>query len=201
MKLIQKLALATTGMAMAISAVGAEPASAAEFVLSGTFNGFLESTSPLLTSLDSFDGIYSVDEFPVSAPVSLTSWNINLRNQSGNVVFNFNNLAPSASASIGPSFSDPSSPTDLRFEAGLQELLLRFPPSFDGTGTTDDGLFRNNLPPDTFGFTTGRFIETATSQPVPEPITFAGSMLALGIGWRLKKFKKHDKDKDLAIHD
>lgn len=173
MKLIQKLAFATTGVAMLI-ALGGKPALAGDFSVFGTFNdSFLEGRSPFLDSLKSFDGIYSVEgELPVNTPVSLTSWNVNVRDELGNVVFNFNNLTQSASSSI--------SPFSLNFQAGRENLNLFFTQEFDGSGTTDDGLFRIDVPPGKIGFSIGRFVDSATSRPgrtVPEPNTISAVVL------------------------
>ncbi len=187
MKLIQKLAFATTGVAMLI-AVGAKPANAGDFSLLGRFSDrFLEGGSLFLETLDSFDGIYSVEGgLPVNTPVSLTSWDVNVRDKSGNVVFNFNNSKPSASASIDPILNSPA----LIFKAGEESLNLRFNPGFDGNGTTDSGLFRIEPPPGFIGFSRGRFVESATSRPtrtVPEPNTISALVFAGGAVLLMKR--------------
>jgi hypothetical protein len=179
MKLMQKLAIATSGLAMFVATVGAKPSLAADFFLSGNFNGILESSSPFLESLATFDGTYSVSGLPVDSQTDLTSWDINLRDTSGDVVFNFNNSTESSSAFIAPQ----DTLSQLRFASGLNELFLSFPGNFDGTGTSDGGAFINTLPPGTIGFTSGRLIESATSQPVsrrrvPEPHALGALLLA-----------------------
>jgi hypothetical protein len=190
MKLIQKLAFATTGVAILI-AVGTKPANAGDFSVLGTFNdSFLEGSSPFLESLKSFDGIYSVEgELPVNTPVSLTSWNVNVRDELGNVVFNFNNLTQSGNASI--------SPFSLDFQAGTENLNLFFPQEFDGSGTTNDGLFRIDVPPDKIGFSIGRFVDSATSRPrrtVPEPNTISALVLAGGAVLLMKRKVETQRD-------
>ncbi|MCW5316298.1 PEP-CTERM sorting domain-containing protein [Nostoc sp. KVJ3] len=197
-RLSQATATAGLGFAM-LAAIGTHPAQAVNlktFNIVGNFASAAEDGSvglPVNLANASFNGTYTVDvdQLPASSSfVDLTSWNINLvkdntvlrtlsNSLAGNTAYIQENILAFADAGLLTGQNN-----------NLYSLELDFPSNFTGTGSTNDGKFLDNSDlgsVQSSGLTAVTFVN---SEPVPEPSTFAGTVVVATIGFWLKKKQK-----------
>ncbi|MEH2351530.1 MAG: PEP-CTERM sorting domain-containing protein [Nostoc sp.] len=192
-------ATATAGLGFAMLAAIGNPAQAVNlktFNLVGNFASAAEDGSvglPVNLANASFNGTYTVDvdQLPASSSfVDLTSWNINLV-KDNTVLRTLSNSLAGNTAYIQENilaFSDAGLLTGQN--QNLSSLELDFPSNFTGTGSTNDGNFLDNSglgSVESSGLTAVTFVN---SEPVPEPSTFAGTVVFATIGFWLKRKQK-----------
>ncbi|WP_017654364.1 PEP-CTERM sorting domain-containing protein [Fortiea contorta] len=193
MKLLRSLAAAAASFAL-LASVGNASAKAADFSLSGRFASTAVNNStalPVQLQNGSFDGTYSYSGGAVSAgsQASLSSWLINLRNASNTILKTYSSSLAGNIAGINGKPSGSNSDF-LIFSDSDTQLQLAFPTGFVGIGnlttnnTFSSGEFTFNAAGNANNFI-GAI--SATSTPVPEPLTVGGTLVAAGVGMALKK--------------
>ncbi|MEH2248851.1 PEP-CTERM sorting domain-containing protein [Nostoc sp.] len=197
-RLSQATATAALGLAM-LAAIGTDPAHAVNFKtfnISGNFAPAAVDGSvglPVNLANGSFNGTYTVDvdQLPASSSfVDLTSWTVNLVNDN-TVLRTLSNSLAGNTAYIQENilaFADAGLLT--KQNHNLYSLELDFDRNFTGTGSTNDGKLLDNSDlanVQSSGITAVTFVK---SEPVPEPQTFAGTVVVTTIGLWLKRKQK-----------
>lgn len=192
-KLSQATAVTALGVAM-LTSVGNAPAHAVNlqsFNLSGQFaSQALNGSTGIAVDLQdgSFDGNYTVDVdlLPTSSQVSLTSWIINLRDTSNNILKTFSS---STIGNTGLVVNDGLLFTNTIASSTGQEtasLGLVFAPGFTSPAIgLSDGLFSSVT------FKQGNIVSGQLPiKPVPEPLSTTGVAVAGAMGLWLKRKQK-----------
>ncbi|WP_334959646.1 PEP-CTERM sorting domain-containing protein [Nostoc sp.] len=197
-RLSQATATAALGFAM-LAAIGTDPAQAVNlktFNISGNFApAALDGSVGLPVNLanSSFNGTYTVDvdQLPTSSSfVDLTSWTVNLVNDN-TVLRTLSNSLAGNTAYIQENilaFADAGLLT--KQNHNLYSLELYFDRNFTGTGSTNDGKFLDNSNLGSVQSSGITGVTFAKSEPVPEPQTFAGTVVVATIGLWLKRKQK-----------
>ncbi|WP_190683104.1 PEP-CTERM sorting domain-containing protein [Nostoc sp. FACHB-110] len=195
-KLSQATAVTALGVAM-LASVGSTSAHAATFktfTISGNFKpqAAIGSTG-IAVSLQggTFDGTYTVDidKLPTSTQVPLTSWLINLRDTSNNILRQFSNtFVGNTGQVVGNSLKFTNSIGAGDGES-TESLGLTFPSGFTGSPATGitDGRFSQVVDLG-YVFSGGRL--GVKPSPVPEPLATTGIAVAGAMGLWLKRKQK-----------
>ncbi|MFQ4145642.1 PEP-CTERM sorting domain-containing protein [Chlorogloeopsis sp. ULAP02] len=194
-KLSQLAATAVLGATM-LGAVGTAPVSAASitaFNISGQFAPEAVTGSvglPTLLGGGYFKGTYEVDtdKLPDNGPgVFLQNWEVSLFDSSNNFVKKFSKSIPNNSAFVQTNalrFTE----ADFTPPPSFSVLSVVFPPGFKGEGKIQGGFQDYNPFDGSFGSIA---IVSGKSEPVPEPITIAGTAVAGAMGlWMKRKQQK-----------
>ncbi|MCC5639613.1 PEP-CTERM sorting domain-containing protein [Nostoc sp. CHAB 5844] len=194
-KLSQATAVTALGIAM-LAAVGNAPAQAATlttFNFSGQFESLaLPGSSGVSVALQngSFDGTYTVDvaQLPTATQVNLSSWLVNVRDASNNILKTFSSAI---AGNTGIAVNDGLRFTNFVAAATGQEtasLGVEFTPGF--TGAPGNG-------PSGGLFSSVKFTNTIIagqipirSASVPEPVSTAGIAVAGAMGLWMKRKQK-----------
>ncbi|MEH2179755.1 PEP-CTERM sorting domain-containing protein [Nostoc sp.] len=197
-RLSQATATAAVAFAM-LTAIGTDPAQAVNlktFNISGDFAPApLDGSVGLPVSLAnaSFNGTYTVDvdQLPTSNSfVDLTSWTVNLV-KDNTVLRTLSNSLTGNTAYIQENilaFSDAGLLT--KQNNNLYSLELNFDKIFTGAGSTNDGKFLDNSDLGSVQNSGLTGVTFAQSEPVPEPQSFAGTVVVATIGLLLKRKQK-----------
>ncbi|MEH2244339.1 PEP-CTERM sorting domain-containing protein [Nostoc sp.] len=197
-RLSQATATAALGFVM-LAAIGTDPAQAVNlktFNISGNFApAALDGSVGLPVNLanGSFNGTYTVDVDQLAASssfVDLTSWTVNLVNNN-TVLQTLSNRLVGNTAYIQENilaFADAGLLT--KQNHNLYSLELYFDRNFTGTGSTNDGKFLDNSDLGSVQSSGITSVTFAKSEPVPEPETYAGTVVVATIGLWLKRKQK-----------
>jgi hypothetical protein len=200
-KLSQATAVSALGLAM-LASVGNAPAHAATlttFNISGQFAPQAISGSTGVTVAlqnGTFDGTYTVDvaQLPTATRVNLTSWLVNVRDASNNILRTFSSSLTGHTGQvmqnsllftndIGTNESEVTESLGLSFPSGFTGL----PSAIASSGRFSSVLDINNI------LIAGRLSitsATVTPTPVPEPLSTAGIAVAGAMGLWMKRKQK-----------
>ncbi|MEH2425353.1 MAG: PEP-CTERM sorting domain-containing protein [Nostoc sp.] len=192
-KPLKRLSQATTtaalGFAM-LAAIGIDPAQAVNLKTLNISGNFAPATLdgsvglPVNLANGSFNGTYTVDvdQLPASSSfVGLTSWTVNLVNNN-TVLRTLSNSFAGNTAYIQENilaFADAGLLTKQNHD--LYSLELYFDRNFTGIGSTNDGKFLDNSNLGSVQNSDITAVIFAKSEPVPEPQTFAGTVVVATI--------------------
>jgi hypothetical protein len=195
------IASGVVGLSM-LAAVAAQPATAADFTVSGKFAPEVNfGANPLLLNLQggSFDGTYSVDGLPftlvddynlsVDNPVTLSNWLFNLRDSSGAILNTFSDSLGDGAGSSAEFDKD-----SLFFGNSAGYIRLEFAPGFTGIGpintsfpdsgisskTVSTELVFDEFTGNSFEYNTELDIISGESKSVPTPMLLPG-LIGMGV--------------------